>query len=398
MLSAQSAQFPSTQSNPSSPTFPSAHSNQLNGKGISLAIRPSATTNNSFSSFAQSPVDSLKPQLNPDSVHAWEDEHVGRWLAEVGAGQHAALFSRNDIRGAVLLDVDQSALKEMGLRSVGDRVRIAVAIKQLRQRAQTSRQQLDNSSPVRSAFNIQHGLDHSARSLGLGRGSGRVPPPLHLTQSNADLPQAYQPSSTRPGATSARSIPPLLPPPRSQPPPAPNGCSPPNQLQSLPRAGGGPPSISTTAASPTAAISSTSGRPPLGLGRNLSGSAYGHSQPLSAHPYASSSSPTQDGFHVPSYGRAPAGGVHAAAGGQKLALLPSPAIPGGSSGLSPVLDGRQQGEPASSFKQIAARAKLTPFTLQLARTPRPTPPAPSPTRPRSTQSCARLSSSSATTA
>ncbi|BGP32113.1 ATP binding [Rhodotorula toruloides] len=47
---------------------------------------------------------------------------------------YAPLFASNDIRGSVLLEVDQQALKEMGVRSVGDRVKICVAVKGLRGR------------------------------------------------------------------------------------------------------------------------------------------------------------------------------------------------------------------------------------------------------------------------
>jgi len=411
MLAAQSHHFPSpsTQSNPSSPTFPHRESLSLNGSGLSLSMRPSPPIgpNPGLSSFSPT-IERRGPSggagsasgTGPGAVQGWDDEHVASWLGQVGAGQHAELFAKNDIRGGVLLDVDQSALKEMGIRSVGDRVRIAVAIKQLRQKCQPSRQIIDRfPSPTRSTFAHQNGTDFS-RSSGLGRGSGRVPPPLHLTQSNADLPLAYQPSS-RPTATSARSIPPLLPPPRSQPPPPPNGRSPPTQNQPLPRTSGGPPSISTTAASPTQANGSSSAyteygiprvssasslsgyratsaspsstdrtRPPTGVvparpstsaqagapaqhrkpGSNVSAlgqqrpsttsstSSYAHNQPLSSHPYATSGSPTQEGFNVPSYGRAPGGGAAAGPSHLKLSLLPSPAIAPGAA-LSPVSEG-----------------------------------------------------------
>lgn len=71
-------------------------------------------------------------------VREWDDAAVERWLSESRVGQYGELFRQNDIRGAILLDVDQAALKEMGVKSVGDRVRIAVAIKALRRRCTES--------------------------------------------------------------------------------------------------------------------------------------------------------------------------------------------------------------------------------------------------------------------
>ncbi|KAL7337052.1 hypothetical protein BJY59DRAFT_640864, partial [Rhodotorula toruloides] len=68
----------------------------------------------------------------------WDDSHVSLWLSTTLppsiSHTYAPLFASNDIRGNVLLEVDQQALKEMGVRSVGDRVKICVAVKGLRGR------------------------------------------------------------------------------------------------------------------------------------------------------------------------------------------------------------------------------------------------------------------------
>ncbi|KAI0324524.1 sterile alpha motif SAM, partial [Cubamyces sp. BRFM 1775] len=64
----------------------------------------------------------------------WTDAHVALWLTEIRCGHHAATFKANDIRGDVLLELDQMTLKEMGMNSVGDRVRILNGVKHLRQR------------------------------------------------------------------------------------------------------------------------------------------------------------------------------------------------------------------------------------------------------------------------
>ncbi|KAN0062014.1 ATP binding [Thecaphora frezii] len=73
-----------------------------------------------------------------DDVRKWEDADIASWLQSARLGTHAATFVENDIRGSVLLDVDQAALKEMGITSVGDRVRIFAAIKALNKRCAES--------------------------------------------------------------------------------------------------------------------------------------------------------------------------------------------------------------------------------------------------------------------
>ncbi|CAH7683566.1 sterile alpha motif/pointed domain-containing protein, partial [Phakopsora pachyrhizi] len=64
----------------------------------------------------------------------WEDEHVAKWLSDIKLSHLAPLFAENDIVGDVLLDVDQSALREMGISKVGERVKVVVGVKELKQR------------------------------------------------------------------------------------------------------------------------------------------------------------------------------------------------------------------------------------------------------------------------
>lgn len=51
-------------------------------------------------------------------IRSWGDSDVAKWLADNRCSAHAATFASNDIRGNVILDIDQSALKEMGVGSV----------------------------------------------------------------------------------------------------------------------------------------------------------------------------------------------------------------------------------------------------------------------------------------
>src|SRR6266699_5215194 len=67
-------------------------------------------------------------------LRTWTDDYVARWLSEIKCGCHEEAFKTNDIRGDILLDLDQITLKEMGISSIGDRLRILNAVKVLRQR------------------------------------------------------------------------------------------------------------------------------------------------------------------------------------------------------------------------------------------------------------------------
>lgn len=288
-------------------------------------------------------------------VKSWDDERVAQWLADVATvgQQYVGVFKANDINGNVLLDVDQQALKEMGIRSVGDRVKITVAIKSLRAKCAQSARAAMAASPKSAPGST---LPPTVKRAPGTKPTGRVPPPLLLPRSNSgELPQAWQPgprmpatggprprhlspngtplsnpsspllaassSSTTTTTTSPRMIvPPSMPPPRSQPPLAPSPS--PTKANSI-----APPSISTTAASPTASLGAWRAAPVVASGASVTrsastsarsssrsappsatiqhrktssssasvarppfSSAYNPNQPLSAHPYATAAS------------------------------------------------------------------------------------------------------------
>ncbi|KAK4048312.1 ATP binding [Microbotryomycetes sp. JL201] len=306
-----------------------------------------------------------------DFVKTWDDERVGHWLAQIGAGQHQDTFQRNDIRGHVLLDVDQAALKEMGVRSVGDRVKITVAIKALRNKCTSSAASLRamSSRSASPAPTAQNASTSSGATLAK-RPSGRIPPPLHLSRSNSTATaessngsvstyRSHQSSHSLSSATFSSSAttptsattPRLVasasssPATRGQPQSAHSTSPPRTTMSSLKSA----PHILTTAASPTNSYTGTISGTSLNQLRNKSASpspgerlrsppgsqlpprsatssssALAHrkspslaagaralsgtlSETLVAHPYAAASSPTQDAFTVTSYGRASPG-------------------------------------------------------------------------------------------
>ena len=68
-------------------------------------------------------------------LSAWDERRVGDWLRSINCAQYEQLFRINSVTGSNLIECDQLVLKEMGIKKIGDRVRIFVAIKQLRTKA-----------------------------------------------------------------------------------------------------------------------------------------------------------------------------------------------------------------------------------------------------------------------
>ena len=96
-----------------------------------------------------------------ETIKGWDEKKVGEWLRAINCSQYEQLFKGtfvikfttgssgqctislskltifavNHVNGANLIECDQLVLKEMGIKKIGDRVRIFVAIKGLRTRA-----------------------------------------------------------------------------------------------------------------------------------------------------------------------------------------------------------------------------------------------------------------------
>lgn len=226
-------------SSSSSPTSPSFHTPAAVQRLI--PGRPSTPS----SSVQVAGTVQLEPPLGLsylDFVRQWTDQHVALWLQSCKCGHQAELFSSNDIRGDVVLDLDDATLKEMGLVSVGERVRIVKAVKLLRTKCHASklitpgppRVTLSNSShaPAQDVVFPEPGLARSGSKRGA---SGTRPPPLTLkppiTRSDVELvrttgttPRATvsTPSSANayntPIGNARPHLPHVPPPPRSIPP------------------------------------------------------------------------------------------------------------------------------------------------------------------------------------
>lgn len=128
----------------------------------------------------------------------WTDVHVSRWLYEAKVPQHASRFREHDIRGDVILDLDQSTLKETGIVSVGDRIKILVAVKALRQKcARHSSPLVAPRPPAPSPLHLRipndgltHNMEPSPNRVNGRRLDAGRPPPLNIAETvSRDLPQ-----------------------------------------------------------------------------------------------------------------------------------------------------------------------------------------------------------------
>ncbi|GJJ68561.1 mitogen-activated protein kinase kinase kinase [Entomortierella parvispora] len=67
-------------------------------------------------------------------MRQWDDDGIALWLQDHKMGHYGHLFVEHCVRGTSLLELDHYALKEMGISSLADRIRILTAVKTLRVR------------------------------------------------------------------------------------------------------------------------------------------------------------------------------------------------------------------------------------------------------------------------
>nr|ODN98849.1 STE/STE11 protein kinase [Cryptococcus depauperatus CBS 7855] len=153
------------------------------------------------------------PQGQPFSTYLdqWEAEQISEFLELFKCGQHFYAFEKNNISGKVLLDLDATNLKEMGISKIGERMKLMGGIKDLRRRASESG--FTNSASVSPSVFSDERLDYVSVPMNRGRiepvrsvksspSATNVekrtavsrPPPLDLQHysSSKKLPQAYQ--------------------------------------------------------------------------------------------------------------------------------------------------------------------------------------------------------------
>jgi mitogen-activated protein kinase kinase kinase len=66
------------------------------------------------------------------NVHAWSEERVADCLRSINLAQYIDLFSSHNVNGQVFVELDRPSLREMGVKKVGDQIRIANQAAKLR--------------------------------------------------------------------------------------------------------------------------------------------------------------------------------------------------------------------------------------------------------------------------
>ena len=131
----------SSDSKPASPSSP-----QFMNQSSSAASRSFISITHSEPRTSKPPLQMKQQNTSMDQplgmtyaefIRTWTDSQVARWLTDIKCGCHNETFKANDIRGDVILELDQASLKEIGIASIGDRLRILNAVKSLRQRVST---------------------------------------------------------------------------------------------------------------------------------------------------------------------------------------------------------------------------------------------------------------------
>ena len=136
-------------SKPSFPTTATSSSSQMPGRNFSDAshrtqVSSAALQDGIFTSPTNSEFSDVSDGLG--SIRAWDEKRVVDWLHTIRCGQYEQLFKSNNVTGDSLLECDQRILSEMGIKKIGDRVRINVAIKQLRNKSSSLRTRRNRDS------------------------------------------------------------------------------------------------------------------------------------------------------------------------------------------------------------------------------------------------------------
>ncbi|RMZ86241.1 hypothetical protein DV737_g49, partial [Chaetothyriales sp. CBS 132003] len=154
-----------------------------------------------FSSPTESEFSELSDGL--DSIRCWDETKVVEWLHSIRCGQYEALFKSNNVTGETLLECDQKILSEMGIKKIGDRVRINVAIKQLRnkstmlksKRNRDSLAALESYVPTPSSSDSPRAHGAQSQSGSSKRFSRQLDPALFPAFNSAALKLGSRPSS-----------------------------------------------------------------------------------------------------------------------------------------------------------------------------------------------------------
>jgi mitogen-activated protein kinase kinase kinase len=95
---------------------------------------PATATREQHHGFFASPTESEFSEHfeSPSSVNNWDEDRVAEWLRSINCAQYVALFAENNITGTVLMELDRNTLRELGIKKVGDQIRISSQAKKFR--------------------------------------------------------------------------------------------------------------------------------------------------------------------------------------------------------------------------------------------------------------------------
>ncbi|KZO95856.1 Pkinase-domain-containing protein [Calocera viscosa TUFC12733] len=219
MTSVFSASY-SLSSSPSAPSFHPTHALSTNSSASSIG-RPSTSASTNTGSYTSppttpSPGTTTASQLDSaashqsylDFVATWSDVHISRWLAENRLASLAPTFRDNDIRGSVILDLDMFALKEMGINSVGERVKIMAAVKQLRKACSaTSGSSISSHTPRVPSTGGMSSSSTTSTETRTGTSPPQSQPLLRPPPTNGSLPRRPATSPASSPSTAIRPLP-----------------------------------------------------------------------------------------------------------------------------------------------------------------------------------------------
>lgn len=122
---------------PRRPSFPESVASAATSSAPSVAQSVSQSVAQSVAASVASTFDALGfgDDYTTDSIMRWTEDNVAEFLHCIKCGEFEDLFRENNINGENVLELDKDMLGEMGIERIGDRVRLGLAIKKLRNSA-----------------------------------------------------------------------------------------------------------------------------------------------------------------------------------------------------------------------------------------------------------------------
>ncbi|KAJ2767816.1 ATP binding, partial [Coemansia nantahalensis] len=150
-------------------------------------------------------------------VMQWSEQRVCQWVQEQGFAKYAGAFREQQVNGEALVELDYGLLKELSVRTVGERVRLNLAIRRLRQ--QCLQTDARNASHGRSSRSATLDSVSGPSAFAVHAGADTVASPGPLSAASMGTAAGAEPStagtfglvSALPGSAGSRKELPILP-------------------------------------------------------------------------------------------------------------------------------------------------------------------------------------------